>query len=227
MDWLEIASKKPIYLNLGGGSFCHPMAGYENYISVDEKPHSGSGWVVKHDLTKPVPLPDNSVDRILAEDCLEHLKIEDIKYVLAEAFRLLKPGGIMRIGVPDYNNPKDHPYLEKGSDIRYPQHSTLTHYSLMLEIIRESLFSRYGFYHYWDQGQFIQHKIDYGLGMVRRTPDNCPDNRRWGLLGKIKGLVRDILYLFSSGARFSLQGLSVQRGHHLYTTSLVVDLFKD
>lgn len=101
MDWSEVLTKDPIYLNLGGGSNCHPRVGYENYISVDLNPPR-EGWAVRHDIRDPIPLPDGSVNRILSEDFMEHIRPEEIKELLAECFRLFKRGGMMRIGVPDY-----------------------------------------------------------------------------------------------------------------------------
>lgn len=226
MDWSEVLTKDPIYLNLGGGSNCHPRVGYENYISVDLNPPR-EGWAVRHDIRDPIPLPDGSVNRILSEDFMEHIRPEKIKELLAECFRLLKRGGMMRIGVPDYNNPKDRPYLKKGSDPRFLLHITLTNYKLMKDIIEESSFSRYKFYHYWDGENFIHERIDYSFGMIKRTPDNDPRCRRTGLIQNIKGTLMDFLYRLPRGFRFSEQDLLSRKGHRLHVTSLVVDLFKD
>ncbi|MGQ9492162.1 MAG: class I SAM-dependent methyltransferase [Anaerolineae bacterium] len=226
MNWSEVLTKDPIYLNLGGSHNCHPKAGYENYISVDIHPPQ-EGWSVKHDLKNPIPLPDNSVTRILCEDFLEHITVEEIKALLNECFRLLRPGGMMRIGVPDYGNPKDYLYLVKGNDPRFPRHITLTNYQLMKRMIEESPFPSYEFYHYWDDGKFVYKKIDYSLGMVKRTPDNDPRCRTSGLRQKIQVGLRDLMYRLVRGFRVGEEELSTQPGHRLYVTSLVVDLFKD
>lgn len=226
MDWSEVLIRDPIYLNLGGGSNCHPKTGYRDYISVDiNPPHSN--WAVKHDLRNQLPLPDGSITRIHSEDFLEHITVEEIKVLLVECFRLLKRGGIMRIGVPDYNNPKDRPYLKKGSDHRFPSHITLTNYKLLKNIIAESPFTRYKFYHYWDEENFIQESIDYSLGMIQRTPDNDPRCQRIGLAQNLKGHLMDFLYKLSCGFRYSKQDWLTRRGHRLHVTSLVVDLFKN
>lgn len=174
MSWSEVKKQDPIYLNLGGGRHCHPEKGYEKYISVDLRPVLGIKYSVQHDLKTPIPLPNNSVDRIHSEDFLEHCEIKEIKKILTESYRLLKVGSQMRIAVPDYNNPKDQPFLKKGRDSRFPGHKTLTHYELIKKLITESPFAQYKFYHYWNKGKFIKKKIDYSLGLVRRTPDNDP-----------------------------------------------------
>jgi predicted SAM-dependent methyltransferase len=226
MNWPDVQKKDPIYLNLGGGSNCHPKIAYEKYISVDIKPPH-EGWSVKHDVREPIPLPEHSVNRILSEDLVEHLKTAQIKALLRECFRLLKPQGVVRIGVPDYNNPKDHLYFEKGRDPRHPDHITLTNYELMKNIIEESPFSRYDFYHYWDEGKFIYKKIDYSFGMIKRTPDNDPRCRMGSLKQKTEVVLADFLFKLMRGFRVSEEDMSVRRGHRLYVTSLVVDLFKD
>ncbi|MEM4725296.1 MAG: hypothetical protein QXP01_09820, partial [Candidatus Hadarchaeum sp.] len=132
----------------------------------------------------------------------------------------------MRIGVPDYGNPKDYPYLLKGSDPRFPRHITLTHYQLMKRIIEESPFTRYEFYHYWDNGKFVYKPIDYSLGMVRRTPDNDPRCRTVGLMRRIQVGLNDLIYWIGRGFRVSEEEWATRPGHRLYVTSLVVDLFK-
>ncbi len=226
MKWQDIKEKKPIYLNLGGNGNCHPNAGYENYIAVDIKAPDIE-WAVRHDLRTPIPLPDGSVDRILSEDFLEHVTKEDIEKIIRECFRLLKPGGFLRIGVPDYNNPKDKQYLMKGEDPRSPLHITLTNYDLVKEIVDAGPFKRFKFYHYWDGDKFIHNKIDYSLGMVKRTPDNDIRCKRIGIIRKVYGIVKDFLNIISKGFRFSKNDFRSLKGHSLHVTSLVVDLFKD
>ena len=225
MNWSDVQKKDPIYLNLGGGFNCHPKVGYENYISVDINPPY-EGWSVKHDVRESIPLPENSISRILSEDLMEHLKAGEIRILLRECFRLLKPRGMVRIGVPDYNNPKDQLYFEKGRDPRHPDHITLTNYELMKNIIEESPFLRYEFYHYWDEGEFIYKKIDYSFGMIKRTPDNDPRCRLGSLKQKTEVVLADFLFKLMRGFRVSEEDMSIRRGHRLYVTSLVVDLFK-
>jgi len=226
MKWEDVKARKPLYLNLGGSVNCHPNPGYENYISVDINPPDME-CAVKWDLRKAIPLPDDSVDRVLSEDFLEHVTVEDIRSIICECFRVLKPGGFMRIGVPDYNNTKDRPYLKKGKDPRFPEHITLTNHDIMQKIISQTPFRRYRFYHYWDGDEFVKEDIDYSVGIVKRTPDNDVRCRRIGSVRKLKGVIKDLIFMVSRGFIFTKRDLDTQEGHHLYSTSLVVDLFKD
>ena len=57
--------------------------------------------VLIHDLTKPFPWPDASVDAVYCSHTLEHLNREAGERFMAECRRVLKPDGILRIVVPD------------------------------------------------------------------------------------------------------------------------------
>lgn len=55
------------------------------------------------DITKPLPFPDGSAQRILIEHCLEHVNCADGMRFLLEAYRVLEPGGVLRVCVPALN----------------------------------------------------------------------------------------------------------------------------
>lgn len=59
----------------------------------------------QHDLTAPLPYADASIARVQAQDVLEHLPFDKVSFVLDEIYRVLKPGGIFRMSVPDYRSP--------------------------------------------------------------------------------------------------------------------------
>ena len=48
-------------------------------------------------------IPDSSVDLIYNCHVLEHFKRRDVGRVLEEWFRVLKPGGTLRVSVPDFS----------------------------------------------------------------------------------------------------------------------------
>ena len=53
------------------------------------------------DITRGIPFSDNSFRGIYSEHCLEHIPFESIDFVLSEIYRVLKPGGTLRIVIPD------------------------------------------------------------------------------------------------------------------------------
>lgn len=56
---------------------------------------------VHHGLQYGVPFADGSVDAILTSHTVEHFHPEDAKALLKDACRALKPGGRIRVSVPD------------------------------------------------------------------------------------------------------------------------------
>jgi predicted SAM-dependent methyltransferase len=57
--------------------------------------------ILVHDLNKPLPFPDNSLAAIYAAHVLEHLYLTEAQRLLAECYRTLEPGGVIRLVVPD------------------------------------------------------------------------------------------------------------------------------
>jgi predicted SAM-dependent methyltransferase len=57
--------------------------------------------ILVHDLRKGIPFPDGSIDAVYHSHFLEHLDPPIVRLFLTEVKRVLKPGGIQRIAVPD------------------------------------------------------------------------------------------------------------------------------
>ena len=60
------------------------------------------GRLLAHDLSKGIPFASNSVDVVYSSHVLEHLDRWVAGSFLKEILRVLKPGGICRIVVPDF-----------------------------------------------------------------------------------------------------------------------------
>ncbi len=56
---------------------------------------------VHHDLERPLPFADGTVDYVYSSHVIEHFHREDARRLLAEVRRILRPGGCVRICVPD------------------------------------------------------------------------------------------------------------------------------
>jgi hypothetical protein len=82
------------FLNLGCGARYHP-----DWINIDIAAQ-GPG-VIEHDLSRGIPLPDASCAVVYHSAVLEHLRRSDAAALLAECHRVLRPGGVLRVAVPD------------------------------------------------------------------------------------------------------------------------------
>jgi SAM-dependent methyltransferase len=60
------------------------------------------GAVVVHDLGRGIPAADSTVDAVYHSHLLEHIPRDAVPALLCEIHRVLKPGGIQRIVVPDF-----------------------------------------------------------------------------------------------------------------------------
>lgn len=80
-------------VDIGGGLAVRP-----GYINLD--PVHGEGeW--KRWAQDGIPVPDNSLDTVLASHVMEHIPAgEDRVFVMNEVWRALKPGGRFEIIVP-------------------------------------------------------------------------------------------------------------------------------
>lgn len=57
--------------------------------------------ILVHDLSRGIPFPDGSIDVVYHSHMVEHLDRDVVPKFLRDTYRVLKPGGIQRIVVPD------------------------------------------------------------------------------------------------------------------------------
>jgi predicted SAM-dependent methyltransferase len=76
-------------------------------VGVINANNQGARWNVSplvHDLKRRLPFPDNTFSAIYASHVLEHLYRNQAQELLGECKRVLKPGGIVRLVVPDLHS---------------------------------------------------------------------------------------------------------------------------
>jgi predicted SAM-dependent methyltransferase len=81
-------------LNLGCGYRFHPT-----WTNVDFK--STGPEVITHDIGKGLPFESKSFDAVYHSHLLEHFPKNHVSKFLSECLRVLKPGGTLRVVVPD------------------------------------------------------------------------------------------------------------------------------
>ena len=74
-------------------------------------PNDGAPWL-NYNLLKPWPIENNSIDFIAGSHFIEHLDLNDGMQFLKEAFRVLRPGGVIRLSCPDLEIYANH-YVKK------------------------------------------------------------------------------------------------------------------
>lgn len=80
-------------LNLGSGR--NPLSGWMN---ADINPFSGAQiWL---DLRDRWPIDDGTVRVVYSRHCMEHFTEKDLRSIIRQSYRVLQPGGGVRIGVP-------------------------------------------------------------------------------------------------------------------------------
>jgi SAM-dependent methyltransferase len=110
-----------LYLNLGSGGHAP-----KSWVNLDRSPqiqltkhprlrsmlrragvlhdlHMGD-WpenVIRRDLSKPLPFPDGVASAVYSSHMLEHLFLDDARALLREAARVMRPGAVLRMALPD------------------------------------------------------------------------------------------------------------------------------
>lgn len=154
-------------------------------------PYFASSRNIPHDVTQPYPLPNDSIDRYQSEDVFEHVELAQLPAMLAEIYRILKPGGLFRLSLPDYNFDEYRRRCLKdasgnltfdpggGGEYRDGQvmeggHMWFPTIDLVRELIEQSAFEGYASYLHYNRpdGTHVAQPIDYSLGYVQRTQDN-------------------------------------------------------
>jgi SAM-dependent methyltransferase len=85
---------QPRCLNIGCGRRYHPA-----WTNLDLEVSDPS--IIRHDVTRGIPFEEEQFDAVYHSHILEHLKPEQGRQLVAECNRVLKPGGLLRIVVPD------------------------------------------------------------------------------------------------------------------------------
>ncbi len=90
-------------INLGCGT--NVIEGWYNYDHPDPAvvggmPHESIQGVIDHDLSNGIPHDDATVAIVYSEHVIEHLEKGDAEDLLRDCYRVLQPGGHLRIGWP-------------------------------------------------------------------------------------------------------------------------------
>lgn len=95
-------------LNWGCGMYPDP-----GWINSDVK--EGPGIDISCDVREGLPLEDASIDYVTSIHAFPELPYPDIEPALVELRRVLKPGGVLRLSLPDFEK-AIHAYLDGDAE---------------------------------------------------------------------------------------------------------------
>ena len=169
----------PLRLNLGSG------------------PNRRAGWVnvdlfhaaadLHLDLRDPWPFPDGSVSHVYSEHVFEHFEFHsEVPHFLSQSLRVLRPGGLFDVGVPDtewplraYGHPEDKywSFVKSGIHPKWCE-TQLDHINYHFRQDGEHLYA-------WDEGTLVRTLNRSGFTAVERRdfdPALDTESRRTGTL---------------------------------------------
>ena len=192
MKFSDIINNKNIYLYLGDLPYNRITLTKKTFIGLslcqDNNTH------IKHDVTKPFELNNDTIDIIQSEDVMEHIEYSKLHDSINEIYRILKPDGLFRLSLPTYEcdvlynrsikNDDDniifdsggggsYDYINKkvigGGHVWFPTYKSVKQLLLFTHFKEDKI----KFLHYYDcENKPVINDIDYSLGFIERTPDH-------------------------------------------------------
>lgn len=188
-----MSNLKGVYIQYGSGPYSCP-AGWINFdvsptLRLQQLPMIGRlfqyGVVVfpegtrYGDIVKGLPIPDGSADGIYASHVLEHLSLDEFWIAIRNTFRLLKPGGIFRLVVPDlescarqYLAKLEYGDAEANSCFMRKAKLGLEHRKKSLEAWARSIFGNSAHLWMWDEYSITAALEKIGYNEIRRCHFN-------------------------------------------------------
>jgi SAM-dependent methyltransferase len=188
-SWDDALASSPV--RLYAGKLSRHDAQYRTHWGIT--PFYATRRNIRVDASKPYPIPDDSVDVYQSEDVFEHIEEDAIVPLLNEIHRVLRPGGLLRLSLPDYHgdicrdrtqrdangallfDPGGGGRLENGRVVD-GGHLWFPTIERVRELFERSRFASAGEVRYLQyteaDGTPVMHPIDYTLGHVRRTAEH-------------------------------------------------------
>lgn len=190
MKFQDIVGNEEIYLYLGDLNIQRNIITKKNFIGLSL--NRSDRYHIQHDVTNPIILRENTVDIIQSEDVMEHIEIDKLKDCINDIHRVLKPNGLFRLSMPDYNcdilynrSTKDKngniifdhngggSYDEINKKVINGGHVWFPTYASVKKLLDSTNFTNIQYLHYYDNDKNpITNDIDYSMGWISRTPDH-------------------------------------------------------
>jgi predicted SAM-dependent methyltransferase len=167
------ASGRPLRIVVGSSTIC------------------GKGWIGTNVQYLNLLLDDHwqrafgnhPIDAILAEHVWEHLTLGEGRLAAVQCFKYLRPGGYLRVAVPDGNHP-DPEYIRwvevGGAGAGAAGHQVLYTYDLFRDVFERAGFVVNLLEYYDEAGQFHSAPWDNSAGTIHRCQANANLHTRRG-----------------------------------------------
>jgi SAM-dependent methyltransferase len=168
-------------VNLGCGPIFSNKEGWVNY---DFDPIDSN--VKGTDLLSRLPLSDNSVDCVYSSHFFEHVPFSMCLGFLTEVERVLKPGGVLRIVLPDFYE-QCREYIEqydKSNQVKL----NFSRLAIIDQLVRQSRGGQLGAY-YSSLSAKRENSVDEISYVYERTGHVIGDYKNEPLLGKVSRLL--------------------------------------
>ena len=123
---------------------------------------------------------NHPIDAILAEHVWEHLTLDEGRRAAAQCFQYLRPGGYVRLAVPDGNHP-DPEYIRwvevGGVGSGASDHKVLYTYDLLRDVFESAGFAVRLLEYYDEAGQFHATPWDESAGYIHRCQGRAEQPR--------------------------------------------------
>ena len=192
MKFDDLKNLNDIYLYFGDLPIQRRAYTNKNFIGLSL--NQSNQYHVKHNVIKHIPLNDNTVNIVQSEDVMEHIEYHLLKDSINEIYRILKPGGLFRLSMPDYRcdilynrSKKDENgniIFDSGGGGSYDKinkkvvgggHVWFPIFSSVKSLLESTDFSndKINYLHYYNtDNNPVTNKIDYSNGFISRTPDH-------------------------------------------------------
>jgi SAM-dependent methyltransferase len=148
---------------------------------------------IKQDVAEPFPIPDGSAEIFQSEDVFEHIELTKMVPMFNEIHRVLAPGGLFRLSLPDYHfdqhiercqrGPSGEIVFDPGGGGKFVDgrvidggHVWFPTIEIVRNLFDQSRFAARGVVKFLQynsgDGTFNLDAIDYSLGYIKRTPDH-------------------------------------------------------
>ncbi|OGA54331.1 MAG: hypothetical protein A3G25_09985 [Betaproteobacteria bacterium RIFCSPLOWO2_12_FULL_63_13] len=159
------------YVNLGSGPHCR-----KGYTNIDFFGTPGIDYGA--DLRRPLKISDGTVDGIFCEHVLEHLTYAEVSRLLGECYRVMKPGSVLRVIVPDVSlfvqhySEGDNGWFERWETLMFIQSADAARASRRLVSPMQAVSfvtQEYGHVSAWDFETLSIYLTNSGFGQVKRA----------------------------------------------------------